>query len=435
MNKYLKQLRKFARAVLMKKLAILGRLIVRKYKPLVIGVTGSVGKTSTKEAIYTALRTTKNIRRSRGNFNTEFGFPLAIISDYAEVGGWLFWMGVVFRGFFQFILPDFIARIFFGEYPQILALEYAADKPGDIRYLLKIARPNIAVVTAIGDVPVHVEFYKDPDEVVKEKAGLVDELSGTAHVILNADEEKVLKMRDQTKAIVSTFGFDEKADARIINFETKLESAGKGTVKKPVGIRFEIQSGDEKVPINIGATLGKSQAYSVAAASAVALRLGLNLTQIADAFTYFQVPGQRVRLFSGKGDTSILDDSYNSSPVAAKLAIETIAEIKAKRKIAVLGDMLELGTFSDRAHSSIGRLASRVFDILITVGDKAKHIASAAKKEGMKESNVFHFKTADEVEEYLLKEMKKGDFILIKGSKNIGLKKVAEALRLGKLVE
>ena len=141
MNEYVRRLRKFAKGVLMRILAVLARLIVRKYKPLIVGVTGSVGKTSTKEAIYTALRTTKNVRRTRGNFNTEFGFPLNIIGDYTAVGGWLFWIGVVFRGLFQFILPDFIARLFFGEYAQVLVLEYAADKPGDIAYLVNIARP------------------------------------------------------------------------------------------------------------------------------------------------------------------------------------------------------------------------------------------------------------------------------------------------------
>ncbi|MEZ4156951.1 MAG: UDP-N-acetylmuramoyl-tripeptide--D-alanyl-D-alanine ligase [Candidatus Paceibacterota bacterium] len=426
--------KRFLRKQLKNILAFTASLFLKKYKPLIVGVTGSVGKTSTKEAVYSVVRTEKRARRNHGNFNTEFGFPLTIFGDYTEAGRGWFWFFVLLRSWTHLLLPEFIAKYFYGRYPEVLVLEYAADKPGDIGHLVKIAPPNIAVVTAIGEVPVHVEFYKNPDEVAREKSRILTSLNSANHAILNADEERVRSLAEKTKAAVTTFGFSENADVKVSGFETKLESAGRGMPKRPVGISFKLENNGNFVPIRIGGTLGKSQAFAAAAAAAVGLRLGINLVQIADAFTYFQVPNQRVKLVAGVKESYVVDDSYNASPIATELAIETLSEIKAKRKIAVLGDMLELGEFSKGQHEKIGRLAASVFDVLITVGSISSDISHAAIEAGMPKGKVFHLETADEAEALLVEMIKKGDLILIKGSKAVGLKKVAEAARLGKIV-
>ncbi|MDP2629189.1 MAG: UDP-N-acetylmuramoyl-tripeptide--D-alanyl-D-alanine ligase [Candidatus Harrisonbacteria bacterium] len=429
------KLRIFLKGQLERWLALFARRIIRRFEPRIVGVTGSVGKTSTKEAIYTVLRGQKKARRNRGNFNTEFGFPMTIIGDYQTIGRFWFWLGVLVKGFLLAFLPRSFAQKLFGPYPEVLVLEYAADKPGDLKNLISIAKPDISVITAIGEVPVHLEFYEDLAQVLREKSRLIEALSSSGIAILGADDERVMSLRPKTRAKVLTFGFSPQADVKITAFETKTESAGRGMPKKPMGISFKIESQDTFAPIRISSTLGKSQAYSAAAAAAVGLSLGLNLVQVADAFTFFQVPHQRVRLLSGLNQSYILDDSYNASPLAMRLAIETVSDIKARRKIGVLGDMLELGEFSNKAHDEIGRLSAKVFDLLISVGSYGRRISDAALKDGMVQKNVYHFDFAHDAEVKLLEILKKGDLVLIKGSKAVELKQVANAASQGRTVE
>ncbi|PIR88494.1 MAG: hypothetical protein COU09_02020 [Candidatus Harrisonbacteria bacterium CG10_big_fil_rev_8_21_14_0_10_44_23] len=427
--------KKILRNQLQKWLAIFSRKILDKYDPTIVGVTGSVGKTSTKEAIYTVLRSSKKTRRNRGNFNTEFGFPMTIIGDYQRVGGYGFWTRVLIRGAFLTIFPEFIANRVLGHYPEVLVLEYAADKPGDLKYLISIARPDITVLTAIGDVPVHVEFYDSPEQVAKEKSRLIEALSSSGVAILNCDEDRVLALKEKNRGETMYFGFGEKADLKVSAFETRLETIGKGIPKKPIGISFKLEHGDNFVPIRINGTLGRSQAYAAAAAAMVATSIGLNLVQIADAFTHFPVPSQRMKLMSGMNQSYIMDDSYNASPIAMNMAFETIAEIRAKRKIAVLGDMLELGHFSDKAHDAVGKEAANLFKILITVGEQGRRMANAAIKTGMLKRNVFSFDAAHDAEIKLLEILRKGDLVLIKGSKAMDLKLVAEAATKGRIID
>src|SRR3989344_2357786 len=185
--------------ILKNTLAFLARWAIRKYQPGVVGITGTVGKTSTKEAVLSVLRQIRKVRASSGNFNNEFGFPLTILGDYEKTGGAFFWLKVVIGSFFSLL--------FGRKYPEILVLEYAADQPGDIKYLLDIARPQIGVVTAVGDIPVHVELYSGPDAVAREKGRLVEALPAIGFSILNFDDEAVYGMKDRTRAHAITYGF------------------------------------------------------------------------------------------------------------------------------------------------------------------------------------------------------------------------------------
>src|SRR3989338_4278362 len=191
------------------------RLILKKYKPLIVAVTGSVGKTSAKEAIYEALRKTYKTYRSFGNYNTEVGVPLSIAGTYDRE----------IRGFWQYFLAlsKGKLRILFRDkkYPQVLVLEYGADLPGDIRYLVRHFPPNIAVATAIGEIPAHLEYYKNRNELIAEKTALVKKLTPREVAVLNIDDPDVSEMAEKTEGRIIAYGTDEKADIKASGISVK----------------------------------------------------------------------------------------------------------------------------------------------------------------------------------------------------------------------
>lgn len=397
--------------LVLKKLA---QWTVGRYQPEIVGVTGTVGKTSTKEAIKTVLEKYRRVRASSGNFNNEIGLPLAILGDWKKIGGFFFWLKVFWVSLFRLVFKM--------KYPEILILEYAADRPGDLKYLLSIARPKIGVITAVGDIPAHVEFYSGPEAVIREKSRLVEQLSALGFAVLNIDDKAAAGLKEYTRAHLMTFGFNEKADVRISNFEIQSDD-------KPWGISFKIEHKGSFVPIRLNNVLGRSQAYSAAAAATVGLISGLNLVKIAEAMADFQALPGRMRLIDGVKGSCAIDDSYNASPLSMHAALETLKEIHAERKIAVLGDMLEIGKYAVEAHETIGDLAAKIVDILITVGPRAKFIAESAKASGFSEDKIFSFDIAEEAGKKLQELIKKGDLVLIKASRAMKLDKIVEEIK------
>lgn len=419
----------------------LARQTIKKFKPVVIVVTGSVGKSSTKEAIYSVITPYRSVRRSMGNFNGELGVPLTILGDYSlaqlqviardaqhvSFGSKLFFfLRVISSSFLRLLVPRSLIK-FFGGYPMVLVLEYAADKPGDIKYLLEIAKPNISVVTAVGDTPVHVEFYDSPDAVLREKGRVIEALAATGMAVLNGDEPRVVELASKTRATPMTFGFDPHCDIRINDFENKLDTID--GVLRPIGITFKLGYDNAFVPVRISGTLGKTQAYASAAAAAVGLAFELNLVQIAEALMYHQVPAQRMRFLAGIHHSTLIDDSYNASPLSMASAIETMAGIKTKRKVGIIGDMLELGEHSRKAHREIAELAGKTFDVLIAVGPASKPYAEAALKHRFAKKNVVHVQKIEEILPRLRDFISEGDLVLIKASHSVGLNKAVAALQ------
>ncbi len=430
-------------------LEFLSQRIIDKFQPDVIAITGSVGKTSAKEAIYAVLADSGTLRglynnrpiarRSKGNLNTELGASLAIINDWKEsslklvsrgqpagtrkFAKLLFWLRVISAAKF---------KIAFGKiknYPKFLVLEYGADRPGDIKKLLRLARPKISVITAIGNTPVHIEFYENAENVAREKFRLVDALPASGYAVLNFDDEMVMDLvEEKPKTQTVTFGFGEGADVKIFNFENRSDES------RPEGIFFKIQHKGNVIPVTIKNVFGKAQAYGVAAAFAVGTIYNLNLVEIAELIERYYVPEKRrMNLLQGVKETWIIDDSYNASPLAMQEALATLKDLKAGRKIAVLGDMLELGQYSVEAHEQIGKIAGDAADILITVGPRGKFIAEKAKesdKDKWKENgNIFSFDIADEALAPIQAMIQKGDLILIKASRGIGLDKVVDEIK------
>ena len=417
----------------------LSRLTVVRYQPRIIGVTGSVGKTSTKLAIKAVLAKEFRVRTAEGNLNSELGLALTILGDWKpdelslvtrdqepgtrKIRKSFFWLKVLIRSAWHLLARD-------RNYPEILILEYGADRPGDIKYLMKFARPTVSVITAIGDIPVHVEYYAGPDEVAREKGRLIETLKSTGYAILNYDDDTVMNLKDRTRARVTTYGFAHGADLRIMRFENRADG---GTA---AGISFKLEYGGSSVPVRIDGVLGHVHAYAAAAAAAIGLIFGMNLVKISEALADYQPAPSRTQLIPGVKQTIIIDDCYNASPLSMHAAIDAMRDLpprrgsgQAGRKIAVLGDMLEIGKYAIEGHERIGKIVAGVADILVTVGPRAKFIADAAREAGMKRSNILEFDTADEAKKPIEKLMKPGDLVLVKGSHAMQLERVVEEIR------
>ena len=350
-------------------------------------------------------------------------------------------------------------RLIFGsrsQYPEILILEYGADRPRDIKYLLEIVRPNISIITAIGDIPVHVEFFAGPEDVAREKARLIEQLPAAGFAILNYDDKTVMDLKEKTRAHVMTFGFGKGAEVRITNFENKTENgltllttgglarlrhashlpatasrvlqAG-GGAGRPVGVFFKLEYGSNFVPVRIDGAFGKTQGYASGVAGAVGVIFGLNLVKISEALRDYEPPPSRMQLLVGIKNTYVIDDSYNASPLSMHAALDTLKSLPGKRKIAVLGDMLEIGKYAIEAHEYMGRLAGKFVDVLITVGPRAKFIAESAREAGIKKNNIYSFDVVDEALKPTQNLIKKGDLILVKGSRAMRLDKVVEEIK------
>lgn len=411
-------MRNLIKKIIIFKLDLLAKLYLWRFKPEIIAITGNVGKTSAKEAIAAVLKKEKKIRMSAGNLNNEFGVPLTILGDwsgeyYNTGSGPIFWIKVLLTGLFGLLVPQ--------RYPEILVLEYGAEKPGDIKKLSRKFKPHIAVVTAVGEIPVHVEYFSSPEALAREKAKLLEVLNAGDHAVLNFDDQAVLDMKEKTKAKITTYGFGENADLKISNFDFCIEDY------KPAGITFKINHDDGFVPIKINGSVGRSQAWAATAGAAVGLILGMNLVEINEALGNYDPPAGRLRVLKGIKNTAIIDDTYNASPAATRLALETLRDLPAQRRVAILGDMLELGKYTIEAHEEIGNLAGSIADVLITVGARGKFIAYAAENQ-MPKKNIFSFINSDLAKANVQELIREGDLILVKGSQGVRMEKIVEEI-------
>ena len=435
---------------LAKILTLLGRAYVKRYKPQIIAITGNVGKTSTKEMVAAVLmspfrncislrrspfwdfwdrRSTRcgsmsasgrKIRVSGGNLNNDIGVPLTILGDWTEQyydqgGTVFFWLKVLLSSFAGLFVRD-------ENYPEILVMEYGADRPGDIAKLSKNFKPNFAVVTAIGDIPVHIEYFSSPNEVVAEKSKLVEVLGAEDFAILNFDDQAVLDIKQKTRAKVLTFGFGEGAGIRASNFDFR-----KGANNEPLGVGFKLHYGDSFVPVKIDGALGKSQVWAAGAAVAIGLSFGMNPIFISEALSNYRAPSGRLKILKGVKNSWIIDDTYNASPASTRLALETLKILPAPRKIAVLADMLELGQYSMGAHQDAGNFAGTFVDVLITVGSGGKIIADAAGNQISKDQ-IISFDTAKEAKTKVQEILIPGDLVLVKGSQGMRMERVVEEI-------
>jgi UDP-N-acetylmuramoyl-tripeptide--D-alanyl-D-alanine ligase len=406
------------RRILQKILRILARIALNKYKPIIIGVTGSVGKTSTKEAIYSVLKShfgEKRVRRNYRNYNNELGVPLTIFNT--ETGG---------RSVLKWI-PKFIKIfwmiIFRVSYCDFLVLEMGADKPNDIEYLLSFVKHKVGVVTAMGEIPVHVEFFDNPEEIAAEKEKLVRYLDKEGIAILNYDDERVKKMGEKIDAKVITYGLNEKADVKATNYELKIDNN-----ENLSELNFKLDFKGSSVPAKLINVLGVQHLYSALAAAAVGIIFNMNLIEISEAIKKIQPMPGRMHLLKGIKDTLIIDDSYNAALLSMEAALESLRVFSERRKVLVLGDMLEIGQYSEEAHRRVGKKAAAIADLIFAVGNWAGLVNEAAIDAGFDANKIFQFFSSDEAKLKVQEELKQGDVILVKGSRAMKMEKIIEEI-------
>lgn len=395
------------------------RIILLRYRPKVIAITGTVGKTSAKDAIGTIFSQEFYIRKSDKSYNSEFGVPLTIIGAKSAFNNLFKWFLIFLKGIKLLIIKH--------DYPEMLILEVGVDRPDDMSKLTSWLKPDMAVITGFGNVPVHIEFFKNADELVKEKSKLIRDFTAENYVALNGDDPKSRELKDRTKANVITYGFNEDNDLVASNYHILYKDDKDQGI--PEGITFKIDYKGKIIPIRLYNIFGKQSAYSVLAALAMGTAYHFNIIEMAKSLVRYRPPVARLNLINGVGRSFILDDTYNASPLAVEMALETLSEIKtAGRKIAVLGDMLELGKHSADEHRKVGEKVANIADLIVTVGIRAKFIAEGAKATGFREKDIYEFDDAREAGRFLVDIIKEGDLILVKGSQSIRAERVVEEI-------
>ena len=399
------------------------RGVLRKYKPKVVAITGSVGKTSAKDAIFAVLAHKFHTRASEKSFNSEIGVPLTILG---VPNGWT----NPFK-WFQNIFDGLVLLVMRAPYPEWLVLEVGADRPGDIRSLAEWLPVDVAVITRLPEVPVHVEYFDSVEQLVEEKASLLDAVRAGGAVVLYADDERTKNLQNRMPAPdakVFTFGFKEGADIRGMDIVVEREQ---GSEVWPVGVQAKIAVEGCSAPVSVAGTVGAHALLPVLAGAAVGHALGLDMAEILAGLEDYDPPQGRMLLLRGLKGSLIIDDTYNSSPAAVMAALDTLVQVKPTgRRIAVLGDMLELGRFSVDEHKKAGAHAAKCCDLLLTVGFRARATAEAALDNGMEDSKVLQYESSHKAGAELQNLISEGDCVLVKGSQGMRMERVVEEIML-----
>ena len=388
---------------------------LRRTKPEIVAITGSVGKTSAKEAIFEVLKVKfgGQVRKSEGNLNNESGVPVAIL-DFKKAPSYeaknpLGWIPIILSAPF---------KSFFLKKVEVLVLELAADKPGDMKYLTSFIKPKIAVLTAIG--PAHLEAFKTIDRIVEEKTDLLRALTTGGWAIISLDSELLRKVYfdgpPRLDSQVETGRWQKKSYAVGYDAEVQAENIQTKIIDFKAETSFDIKIDSQKEKVILPTLGGFSNVSAALAGAAVGIIYQMSLSDIAKGLNQVQNEKHRMNVLRAKNNSTIIDDSYNANPQSMKVALDLMKLLPGGRKIAVLGQMRELGSISEEAHKEIGQIAQKVTDLVIEVGDN-KYGADK------------NFTSTEETIEFLLKEVQPSDIILIKASRTIGLDKIADSLK------
>ncbi len=355
----------------------------RKLNLRVIGITGSVGKSTTKEMTAEVLGTRYQTLRSPGNLNNEIGLPLSLLKLDAS--------------------------------HECAVLEMGFYVPGEIQLLCDLALPQVGVVTNVGTV--HAERAGSQEAIARGKSELVQALPADGVAILNFDDPWVRKMEEKTKARVFFYGLSPEADL----WADQIEGLGLS------GIRFRLHYKGEVIHSHVP-MIGRHSVHTALRAAAVGLNEGLTWQEIFEGLSHGQTQLHLVAVRTRAG-ALILDDTYNASPESMLAALNLLDEMDG-RKIAVLGDMLELGQYEIQGHEMVGLRAAQVAKLLITLGPRARMIAAAARRAGLRDSQILEFEQPEPIMDWLNTNLKSNDAVLIKGSRGLRMDRITAALEI-----
>ncbi len=365
----------------------LAKFYRRKFNPVVVGVTGSNGKTTTKDMLKALLLSKYRVVATPGNYNNIVGLPLTLFE----------------------ISPG----------TECLVLEMGTNHAGEIKRLAEISLPQMGVITNISAT--HLQFFRCISNVLSAKMELVQLLPAQGKVVLNIDDVHLRSQFKRIKQEIITFGTNPQANVRAS--DVVVSSPG-----EKERLSFSVHTGRDRKEFDLNC-LGRYNIYNALAAIGVAKEFGISLSLMVDVLREFKFPKLRMEKLK-YGEVTIINDAYNANPTSVKAALsELISSFPSQRKIVVLGDMLELGRMSRKFHEEIGKIvATSPIYSLITIGEDAQFIAQAAREWGMEGENIFSFKDKKFASRKLKKLVKPKDAVLIKGSRKIGLEEITEYL-------
>ena len=392
-------------------------LILKKYKPKIIAITGSVGKTMTREDVYLVLSKKFFVRKNEKSFTVELGIPLTIIGCPVGTMSPIQLVKNIFLGLKLLVYKNV--------YPDWLVLEIDGDKPGDLSFVNSFLSVDILIMTAIGEVPSHVESFYDVDKFFLEKKFIVDSVKREGTIIYNADDLQVSNLLQDV--VLKKISCGVGSESLIQGSDFKVLYSSDKTTSIPTGMSFEIISDHNTSPITIFGSVGIHNEYACLLATALGLEFGINFKEICSSLNkYKNLPG-RMSLISGLKDTIIIDDSYNASPIAMSEALFVFGRLTStKKKIAVLGDMFELGKYSSDEHRKIAILLKDTVSNVICVGLRMRKLGEELLSLGFKESCIISVDSSEEAGKELQKILEVGDMVLVKGSQTMRMEKVVE---------
>ena len=362
-----------------------GRLVRRRSGTRVVAITGSVGKTTTKELAAAGLAARYDVSRTEGNLNNHIGLPLSLLE--------------------------------LGRRPDVAVLELGMNHAGEIRTLVGLAEPECRVWTNVAEV--HAEFFESIDAIADAKAEILEGATGESSLIANADDGRVMARVAGFPGRVTTFGFGDAADVRAVDVRSRGLEGMEARVRTPVG------EGHLEL-----ALLGEAAVANALAAVAVALEFQVPLVDVMDRLSTVGPERHRGEVIT-LGDVVVVDDSYNSNPLALERALATVAGVtEATRRVAVVGEMLELGDEAEALHRRTGHAVARErFDVLVTVGGRdVDALAAAAIDDGLKPEAVHRYVTSEQASDAIGEIVRDGDVVLVKGSRGVRMDRIVDRL-------
>lgn len=408
---------------------LVGRIITQ-YQPTIIGVTGNVGKTSMRNSLVSFLSQFTSVTTNYQNYNTEIGIPLSILGCTSPGKNIWKWLAVLWQGWVLSLGKK-------NDISNIWVIEVGIDHPGDMDKIISFLPFDIIVFGSVGEYPVHAENFSDRDALIYEKSKILRGLKEEGQLIINADDPFIEHLYQKRRGVM-TFGFTDKAFLRASDFTTKLsirdteeqwETYGTALVPQAT---CKISYQGSTVPFYLDFVLGKHQMYTVLPTIALGLIEDMNLVDISQNMpSPSPIPG-RMYVLEGAKDSLLIDDSYNAAPAAVFASLDSLAHctVEGARKIAILGDMKELGDQSQDIHYQVGVYAGSRADIVIGVGEESQYMIQGFQS--VSQGSTYHFDISEEAADCIEEMITSQDIVLVKGSQAMRMERVSSRILANK---